>query len=111
MKNNLEFTLATGVYVAGLTVDYFSTAIGLTSNQIMEINPLYQISISHFGIHQGLLIPKLLLGGSVIALSKYADGKPMLRNKIKFKAKHFLYSGALITSTIGLGWLIEKHIL
>jgi len=110
MGKNLEFTLAAGVYVAGLTVDYLATAVGLSSNQIIELNPLYQNAISHLGIHSGLLIPKILIGAEVITMCKYANGKPILNGKTKFKAEHFLYSGALVTSAVSLSWLVDKYL-
>ena len=111
LKNNKEFILAASAYAIGSAIDYSSTAIGLTSNQIIEMNPLYRSCISHFGPYIGLLIPKLSIYCGVIAMSKYVDGKHILNKRIKVKAKYILYSGALINSAIGLSWLVDKYML
>jgi len=111
LRNNKEFMLAASTYAVGSAIDYFSTAFGLTTNQINEMNPLIQSSISHFGVYSGLLIPKLFICSGVIAIAKYTDGEYILNKRMKFKAKYLLYPGAIITSAIGLSWLVDKYFI
>ena len=109
LNKNKEFTVATGTYIAGSTVDYLFTAAGLMNGVIPELNPIYNQMISKFGVYYGLLIPKMLICGGVIAACKYANDRPPNKNtNIRFKSKYLLYPGALLTSVVGASWYLDK---
>ena len=110
LNDNKKFTLANCTYLACSFVDFASTAFGIETEQIREINPIIQDYISEFGTY-GILIPKAIFAYGSLLLLNIVDDKPLLRNKIKFKSKPVIYVSSAITATIGLSWLLSKYFL
>ena len=106
LEEKINFPLASGTYLLASLSDYLTTAAGLVSKQIVELNPLIDSYLKEFGTFGGLLIPKLLIATSVLAACKYIDIKHK-EKKTKVKAEYFLYPGALLTSVTGASWLLH----
>jgi hypothetical protein len=85
-------------------VDYLLTVSGITNTVFEDGNPIIQGYMNHFGIGSGLLVYKLLICGSVILGMRSVD-LACKNRKIKSRAKHILYGGAILTTFGGSLWL------
>jgi len=104
-----DLALALLAYAAASTSDYFLTLTGLLGREIREFNPLVRAYIEHFGPAQGLLISKMLLGGTVVLASSLYLHAMHRQRKTRLRAEHILYPGALFTALAPLHWVILKE--
>ena len=99
---DLDFKIPALVYGLASAIDYSATTIGLNSGKIEELNPIYNNLMNEHDV--GLFFPKLAMTLGVIGLLKYANNKQI--HDIKFKSKYVLYTGAALTTGVGLSSLI-----
>lgn len=93
-----DFSMALFAYAAASLSDYLITMSGLLQKELREMNPLLQAYIEHFGEVYGLLVPKLLLGLTVVLASSIYIRAMHRRRLTRLRAEHILYPGALFTA-------------
>ncbi len=104
-----DLALALLAYAAASVSDYLLTLTGILASEVRELNPFLNAYIDHLGVTYGLLVPKLLLGGTVVlASSLYLHAMHRAR-RTRVRPEYILYSGALLTTGIPLHWLVLKH--
>ena len=103
-----DLILALTAYSAASAADYFLTLAGIVGNEVRELNPLLQVYIEHLGAPYGLMVPKLLLGFSVVLASSLYIHAMHRRNRTRITAQHILYPGALLTVLAPLHWVVLK---
>lgn len=104
--DNLNFILASLTYLVAHVIDYFFTVSGIRYTATGEGNPIIQGYIDHFGLVRGLLGYKALICIAIIAGLKAVD-LAQKENKLKVKAEHILYGGAILTTSGGALWLLS----
>ena len=104
-----EVGVALAAYAAASVSDYLLTLVGLLGREVRELNPLLNTYIQHFGAQQGLIIPKLLLGFTVVAASSIYIQAMHRKGKTRLRAQHVLYPGALFTALVPLHWVVLKY--
>ena len=104
-----EFGVALAAYAAASVADYLLTLVGLLGREIRELNPLLNVYIEHFGAQHGLIIPKLLIGFTVVTASSLYIQAMHQQGKTRLRAQHLLYPGALFTALAPLNWLVLKY--
>ena len=104
LLDDLEFIAASLAYIIAHAIDYLFTVPGITNTVFKDGNPVIQGYINYFGVENGLLVCKLLICISVIIGMKSVDFAYRNR-KTRFRAKHILYGGAILTTFGGSLWL------
>ncbi len=104
-KQDVNLILPVMLYLSASFADYFFTSQGILMGKISELNPLISLSMSLFGVHLGILLPKMFFGILVITLLIRINGRKFYNCKT-FHAEYVLYAGALITLLIGVSWLL-----
>ncbi|GAB4282316.1 MAG: hypothetical protein Kow0092_37400 [Deferrisomatales bacterium] len=106
---NWDMALALLTYAAASAADYLLTLTGLLTREIRELNPLLNVYIDHLGPAWGLLVPKLLLGFTVVLASSLYIHDRHRRRLTRVRAEYVLYGGALFTALAPLHWVVLKH--
>ena len=106
--NSPDFTMASLTYIAANITDYLFTVPGIKRTAYGEGNPIIQAYMRYFGVETGLLCYKLLLCTAVIVGMKaldliYKEG----RLKVRVRAEHILYGGAILTTSGGALWMFS----
>jgi len=109
-SNNKSFVLASGIYLLSALVDYTSTYYGISINKIQEINPICEKTMEYFGVVGGLLAPKIFFSLVALGAARYIDLKHK-EDKTLLRAEYFLYPSALLTSLVGLSWIVDNYFL
>jgi len=106
--DNLSFMLATLVYLAANTVDYFLTVSGIRNTLCREGNPIIQGYMDYFGVEKGLLSYKLLIcAGLIIGMKALDIARKEGKLRVRIRAEHILYGGAILTASGGVLWLLH----
>lgn len=101
LNDNKDFAIASLTYIAANIIDSSLTVSNVQGNE--EGNPIINYCISHFGKDNEVIIPKIILVGGVLILTKAIDN----RTTIKYlTGKNLLYSGSVLTTLAGLSWLV-----
>lgn len=107
-KPDLDLVIALFTYAAASAADYFLTLSGIIGKEVKELNPVLNAYIDHFGAGFGLLVPKFILGVTVVfAVSIYLHAMHK-ENRTKIKPQHILYPGSIFTVLAPLHWVVLK---
>jgi hypothetical protein len=102
LSDNAEFGIAASTYIAASACDYMLTVAGLMDKSFVELNPIMNSYIRHFGIQDGLFVAKSLICSAVLSLCCAVEYYNRL-GKTFHRAKDFLYPGSVVTALTGTG--------
>lgn len=100
-----EIVVAFLTYAAASASDCLVTLTGLLDRQVRELNPVLNGYIEHFGVAYGLVLPKALIGATVILASTLYIHSMHRAHRTRVRAEYILYGGALFTALAPLHWL------
>lgn len=100
-----EIGVALFTYAAASAADYLVTLSGLLDRQIRELNPFLNLYIEHLGPVWGLLVPKVLLGGTVVLSSSLYLHAMYRSRRTRLRPEVILYAGAVFTALAPLHWI------
>ena len=106
---DVELALALFTYAAASVADFLLTFPGLLSREIRELNPFLNAYIVHFGEAWGLILPKLILGLTVIATTSLYLHAKHRQHLTRMRPQYILYGGAMFTLLAPLHWVILKE--
>jgi hypothetical protein len=109
LNNDLQVVIAFLVYLAASMLDYFLTVSGLVGHQIVELNAIVRYFIEMFGIHMGVLFPKVGIAFTIILGTTVYLNREYKEKRTGVKPQYILYGGAFLTSVIGSSWLFQKY--
>jgi hypothetical protein len=109
LNNDLQVMIAFLVYLTASMLDYFLTVSGLVGHQIVELNVIIRYFIEIFGIHIGVLFPKAMITFTIILGTTLYLNREYKKKRTGVKPQYILYSGAFLTSAIGVSWLFHKY--
>jgi hypothetical protein len=120
-SRNTEYILGAAALALGTFTDYYSTAIGMASGAVGEINPIIDWSISHFGTDMGIGLVKAAGAMATLGACYYLGRKQEQQDcrlerdsfctrLARTKPEKVLYAGGVLFASFGSSWWLQKMI-
>jgi len=98
--------LACLIYLIVNAYDYFMTVSGILAHKAQEGNPIIQIFIDHFGLHNGVLIYKIIICSFITLGVLFFSFVYEYEEQKRLLPEYILYGGSIVTLFAVAMWIM-----